>query len=540
MRRIGLVWRTVRHLTVRQLVYQLLSRLRPSARLRLPRTVPDAYFLAVPAADKPRSWVSATFTFLNASVLMPLVDWNYSANGKLWTYNLNYFDFLNQPALSLEDGLGLIRQFMARTDGLRDGLEPYPTSLRLINWIQFLSRYHYQDDTINRHLYAQAGLLNRRLEYHLAGNHLLENGFALLTAALYFQQARWLARATKLVRAELSVQILPNGGHDERSPMYHQLLLDRLLDVLLALKHETWPDATAHLTYLDGQASRMLVWLEGITFRNGDVPMVNDAVWGVAPTTAQLQRKAQLVLDLPTSGDAHQRVKQGLDLILLPDDATTGYRMLTFPRYELLADVGAIGPDHQPGHAHADTFSFVLYVDNQPFIVDSGTSTYAIGVRRVWERSTAAHNTVDVMDINSSEVWSGFRVGRRARPTVTVNTASTLAARHDGYRRLGITHGRTWLTEPTQIRIIDQLTTPDKRDVAGVARLHFYPDLPVSLVGNRIIAGSVQIDCTSLGPTPELRLTTYELAEGFNRLRTALCVDIAFASNLETHISLTV
>lgn len=538
MIRIGLVWRTVRHLTGRQLVYQLLYRLRPRPRLRLPQTVPDVCFLAVPPANKPRSWAANSFTFLNEPVHMPLVDWNYFAQGKLWTYNLNYFDFLNQPLMSLNDGLALIRQFMARMDDLRDGLEPYPTSLRLINWIQFLSRHQYRDGIINRHLYAQADLLSGRLEYHLVGNHLLENGFALLTAALYFRQDRWLALAGKLVRAELAVQILKDGGHDERSPMYHQILLDRLLDVVLALKHQTRPDTTDHLVYLREQARRMLAWLESITFRNGDIPMVNDAVRDIAPSTAQLRTKGRLVLGA-VAGEVPPGPIEG-NIVLLPDGVTTGYRLFTLPRYELLADVGAVGPDHQPGHAHADTFSFVLYVDNQPFIVDSGTSTYETSLRRTWERSTAAHNTVDVLAIHSSEVWAGFRVGRRARPAVTVNTVTSLAATHDGYRKLGITHARTWTTEPTQIRITDQLTARQGRAVTGVARLHFHPDLAVTLAGNRIRAGAVVITCTSSGAAPTLRLTTYELAEGFNRLRTAPCVEITFERDLETYIFLTV
>ena len=57
-------------------------------------------------------------------------------------------------------------------------------------------------------------------------------------------------------------------------------------------------------------------------------------------------------------------------------------------------DIGKIGPDYQPGHAHADTFTFCLYFKNTPIVVDTGTSTYNIGKRRDKERSTMVHNTV--------------------------------------------------------------------------------------------------------------------------------------------------
>ena len=37
-----------------------------------------------------------TFEFLNKKKKFNKIDWNFSENGKLWNYNLVYFDFLNQ------------------------------------------------------------------------------------------------------------------------------------------------------------------------------------------------------------------------------------------------------------------------------------------------------------------------------------------------------------------------------------------------------------------------------------------------------------
>ena len=52
--------------------------------------------------------------------------------------------------------------------------------------------------------------------------------------------------------------------------------------------------------------------------------------------------------------------------------------------YECL-DVGKIGPDYILGHAHNDIFSFILYVDNEPFIIDRGISTYNQSLLRLEE-----------------------------------------------------------------------------------------------------------------------------------------------------------
>jgi hypothetical protein len=540
MSKIGLIWRTVRYLSARQIAYQLVNRLRKRPKLRLPKRAPIGHFLVVPDADKSVSYTARTFTFLNQPILFAsAIDWNYAQNGKLWTYNLNYFDYLNQtsPGLTAEEGQRLIREFSTHTDSLNDGLEPYPTSLRVINWIEFLSRHRIRDDKIEIHLFAQIDLLNKRLEYHLAGNHLLENGFALLLGALYFQQKHWFRRASKLLRRELTIQILADGAHDERSPMYHQLLLDRLLDVLITLEANSWHNDASLVEFLAGISTKMLAWLNAVTFANGDVPMVNDAAFRIAPTSAQILTKAQR---LPFR-EKSKRAEMLISSLPLGSQAgqDSGYRMYRWPHYELFVDAGAVGPDHQPGHAHADTFSFVLYVDGKPVIVDSGTSTYQIGSRRAWERSTAAHNTVEISESNSSEIWSGFRVGRRAHVTIRKESDAGISAHHDGYRSIGMTHVRDWHTESLKFSILDRIIghkADCKARLSCVARLHFHPDVLVRSYTDHVMAGPIELRFLS-DTTPKLVLKPYLMADGFNRLRSGHCLEITFTNYLNTIVT---
>ena len=69
--------------------------------------------------------------------------------------------------------------------------------------------------------------------------------------------------------------------------------------------------------------------------------------------------------------------------------------------------------------------SCLVYVDGVPLLVDTGTSGYAAGPVRSYERSTAAHNTVTVDGADSTEVWGAFRAARLAR-------VSGIQARADG------------------------------------------------------------------------------------------------------------
>ncbi|MCX6218392.1 alginate lyase family protein [Spirosoma sp.] len=543
MSKLGLVWRTVRHLTMRQLVFQVLVRIRTRPRLRFPKITPATYSLTVPDAAKPVTYRAGVFTLLNRTYEPETgaIDWSgqhseVAGYRKLWTYHLNYFDFLNQPGLLPETGLALIHDFIYQPGSLRDGLEPYPTSLRIMNWIQFLSRHQLQNKVISRHLAAQIELVSRRVEYHIGGNHLLENGFSLLMGALYYRNKQWFSKGSALVQAELQTQILADGGHYERSPMYHQVLLDQLLTVLLALQADDWhrgQNAT-FADFLAGKAHQMSCWLDRITFCNGDVPMVNDSAFGIAPATNQLRKKAASLWPVTHKcrmETGHSGKQKSTD---------TGYRMFRQDRYELFVDVGSVGPSEQPGHAHADTFSFVLYADGVPLIVDSGTSTYEPGPRRAWERSTAAHNTVEVNGVNSSEVWANFRVGRRARVTILDDTSDQLTARHDGYRHLGLTHERAWLIEPTGITITDQLVRVRNRPnevPTGVARFHVHPAATVQIAGQ-----TVSVDGWTFAFVSEaerlVTLESYAMAEGFNQLHPGYCIRVDFRGNLKTTLTL--
>ncbi|MFC5409156.1 heparinase II/III family protein [Larkinella bovis] len=517
MKRGWLYWNTVRYLRPQQILYQLINRFRPKPSLsigRLPKT--GVRRLHFPPPDKPVSVQGRTFTFLNKAVSFPgAIDWNYAGEGRLWAYNLNYFDFLIQPGLDRDQGLDLIRQFIDKTGQLNDGLEPYPTSLRIINWIRFLSFHDLQVTDIQAHLRAQVNLLENRLEYHLGGNHLLENAFALVLAAIFFQDRVLYRKASALLLEQLREQVLADGGHYERSTMYHQILLDRLLDVCCVLRQPDGYQDPVLESVLLHQARRMLGWLEAVTFSNGNMPLVNDAAQGIAPSASELGAKARLL------GISSEKA-------VLSD---SGYRLLKTQTLELLADVGAVGPGHQPGHAHADTFSFELQVRGKPVIVDAGTSTYEANARRQWERSTAAHNTVQVGETDSSEVWGGFRVARRATVTLVQDSATSLRAQHNGYARFGCTHERSWdLIDAGTIRITDRLLGPGK--VRGVARLHFHPSVRISIAGKELMAGPLQIRFLNVS-IGQVTVGTYEYAVAFNQLQVAPCIEIAFLELLE-------
>ncbi len=445
------------------------------------------------------------FKFLNLSTKfgdIDCIDWNYDKHGKLWTYNLTYFDFLSMD--SDIDKKELIESFIKSIKDIKDGLEPFPISLRGINWIKYLSYQNIKNQRIDDSLYAQYYILLDNLEYHLLGNHLLENGFSLLLGAYYFQDEILYLKAKEILLEQLDEQILEDGGHFELSPMYHQIMLFRLLDSINLVQNNFWKDREL-LDFLRLKAELMLGWLQNISYKNGDIPLFNDSAKGIAPTTVQLMNYSkELNLDISS--------------INLLD---SGYRKVTKSNYECIVDIGQIGAEYIPGHAHSDTFNFELRIKDKDFIVDTGLSTYETCERRDIERSTLSHNTVEVNGQNQSEVWGGFRVANRAKIIDIKEENSSIEATHDGY--MPILHTRRWTFEENRVVIVDRLSGKSK----GVARLHFHPN-----VTREDILAHLSIDSDSF------EFGEYLYSPEFNTKTTAIVVSINFLDFLEVTIEI--
>jgi hypothetical protein len=483
--KLKLHFHTIRYLKLKQILFRMYYAHRRALRRLLgsqyryfieKSVTPLNFSYTIPSKDIYRD---NTFHLLNIEFPIPengKIDWNYTGHGKLWNYHLNYFDYLTQPDISFDKGLQWIDSFIRQFEINRWGCEPYPTSLRLINWIKFFNSRESGKEvkyiaSSNAFIYSQAMILKDNLEYHLMANHLLENGFALLFAAHYFNDSRLYKLAEKILSKELKEQILVDGCHIERSPMYHQEILFHLLDCVNLMRHnQMFPGALLQL--LEETADKMLSWLSNMTFANGKIPLFNDCANGVAPTTGQILEYAGR-LSFDTKGAA--------DRLKLSE---SGYRKIVKPDYEMIVDAGDIGPDYQPGHAHCDTLSFVLHHRRRPLIVDSGTSSYEKPENRAIERGTAGHNTVAIEEFEQNELWSNFRVARRAYARILQELENLIEAKHTGYKRIGAVHKRRFEFENNRIDIKDFIKSRNTYNC--YAYFHLYPGITPTIEGSTV------------------------------------------------------
>lgn len=451
------------------------------------------------------------FHFLNLSQTFEKINWDHSNFGKLWTYNLNYFDFLNQASITKEQGLALIYDFMPQLPNLKNANEPYPISLRGINWIKFLSKHKISDQSIDTSLYSQYLLLLNNIEYHLLGNHLLENGYALYIGGCYFKDEVLLLKGYRIIQNELKEQILEDGGHFELSVMYHQILLSRLMDCFAFSQKEE------HKKLFEEYIQKMLRWQDLITRNINGIPLLNDAAKHIAPTKEQL-------IDYAAALNIHWSWGSAK----LSD---SGYRTVHFKESTLIFDIGKIGPSYIPGHAHADIFNFVLYDKGEPFIVDTGISTYEKNARRQLERSTCSHNTVEINGKNQIDVWGGFRVGKRATIQIEKDTLSHTVASHNGYKNEGVVHQRSFIVHQQKD---NSFTIEDKllgKACKAKAYFHFHPSCKVELHDDlmKVSDWTIQINNAK-----KLYLQAFTYSEEYNNLTESIVAVAEFEGSLQT------
>jgi hypothetical protein len=370
-----------------------------------------------------------------------------------------------------------------------------------VSWIRFLLRFDLKDKAILHRLYSDADWLSRFPEYHLQGNHLFENSIALLCAGLYFSNKRFSEKGTDLLRQCIEEQILQDGGHIEGSPMYHSLLLWRLMQCL-ELYEAVRSSEDAFSTFLRQTTGKMLGWLTTLTFSDGTWPMFNDAAADIAPTTGELLRYAAGIGLSP-------------EAITLRE---SGYRMIREGAFELAVDVGRIQPAYQPGHSHADIGTFCLHYEGKAVLIDSGTSTYEVSPRRALERSTSAHNTVVIGGTNSSEMWKSFRVGRRARLAEVKEHDHSISLAYEPYAFPGVVHKRTLSWNDNCIQVEDFI---QGYKAASEAFLHFDPSVEVTLTTDQLIQ-TEQLNIYT-NKKEMVHLCDFQAASGFNQLKHAVC-----------------
>lgn len=482
--------------------------------------------------QKPSTVDGVTFFFLRKKGDI-LNGWNNPIYEKLWLYKLHYLDDLNSTEANSNPNLAnsLVSSWIAHNSDFKgNGWEPYTLSLRIVNLLKWLSRTKHNDNKILVSIATQTNALDNLIEYHIQGNHLFSNAKALIFSGLLLNSPRssyWLSKGLRILDKELSKQFLADGAHFELSPMYHAILLWDICDLINVASMSQISELNEHIRKWTNILSKGIVWLEHMVHPDKDISFFNDAAFNVAPSLKLIKTYANDVCKL------FSIEPQLSDYPSCAFNKDSGYASIYLsPLDKAILDLANVGPAFQPGHAHADTFSFELSLWGRRVFVNSGTSIYGASDERQRQRSTRAHNTLEINGTNSSDVWSGFRVGKRARVFIEYVDISDgkvrISAKHDGYSSLTrrLLHTRTWNLTYNSLIIEDHISIHQK----ATARLFIHPEVICNISGERILLKTLEgeAEITFIGASSiELEPSTWHPEFGVTLKNLCIKVEIA-------------
>ncbi len=331
-----------------------------------------------------------------------------------------------------------------------------------------------------RSLNRQAEHLARALPDGLIGAALLRAICGLMLAALLLPQndragEKWLRRGQRLLDRELAAQILPDGGHVERSPAVMLDLLEHLLDLhqAFALTRRAPPEQLASSIENLASALRLL------THPDGGLALFNDS---------SEEDAAEIALALGRA--AALRNGELRELAQLPQ---SGFQRVAAGKTVVIADAGAPPPHGYDGHAHAGTLSFELSHGAERIIVNCGAHPAAPEWRAV-QGATAAHSTLVVDDTNSSMLLPpvGHASGGLALipKSVVVRREATEAGqwldmRHNGYDEpFGLVHRRRLFLSADGNELVGEEILTGRGGNAFALRFHLHPGVQASVTQN--------------------------------------------------------
>ena len=153
--------------------------------------------------------------------------------------------------------------------------------------------------------------------------------------------------------------------------------------------------------------------------------------------------------------------------------------------------------------------------------------------RRQLERTTESHNTIRINGLDSSEVWGGFRVARRAKIIALSESEDTIEATHDGYKRIGAYHTRRFKKTDHTLVIDDEVES--KNTYLLETFLHFHPDCTVTISGHCIeVDTHIKIKIVN---SENISLEEYDYSLGFNKTKKATKIRALVGGNSRIVIS---
>jgi uncharacterized heparinase superfamily protein len=363
----------------------------------------------------------------------------------------------------------LVSEFM-ETDTLDTaGTTPDVTGARLASW---LGHYDFfaasADDDFRQRLMSRLVMDARSLSAALPAERLDGRALTALKGLLAASVAMPehvgnLPRVLKFLTPEIGRQFFPDGSHIERSPATNLAALQDLTEIRALLQAAGAEPPPELLSAIEKAAAA----LRALRHSDGGLVLFNG-------TKEDLGSLVDLVL-----------AQAGRARGAIASLSSSGLYRLTAAKSLVFMDAGMPTPPGLDQFAHAGTLGFEFSVAKERLIVNCGAAPAVAGDWRDALRSTAAHSTLTIADVSSSEIRENG-LGRRPAHVNAARQdaagASWIEANHDGWARLfgAVHHRRLGLFDSG-----DELHGEDLIEAAQpqpfTIRFHLHPNVTASL-----------------------------------------------------------
>jgi len=493
------------------------------------------------------------FTFLNKTLYFKdSINWNINESEtgtRLWAFHLHYLEYLVDLSKSYYDDLDKDKiSFIKST--IRDwsisnplnnakndyaAWSRYSVSTRIISLIR-INYFLYKADNkdieflkfLNSLIAKHALFIKNNLELDILGNHIIRNYKALIFSSIFLKDRKLRLLADQVFNKHIKNQFdIKSGMHSELSPMYASVVAEDLMDIYLL----------TNMSRLKNIITKLLNCLNHLSV-NDQYFFFNDSVNNFAPKNSYLQNYNKF-LGLSSKEEIYHSDISGI--ILYP----TGGHQARDKNNNVIFAVNCSNPDMQDGHYHCSNLSFELFFNNEKIFTNSGVYGYSNNYLRNEFRSTSYHNTLQYKDLEQSEIWSLFRVARRAKSSYRYkekNNGFKIYSSVEGFNfNHIIKHNREINFQDNCLSIIDSVYD-NKVQVFGDSRVFFHlsNDLDISVLNDKaVLISCLGKDICQFQSNIPIKIEETLLSKEFGLLdkkKTIVLEDKNYDSNFESKI----
>lgn len=278
-------------------------------------------------------------------------------------------------------------------------------------------------------------IIKHRARFSSANNHLVVEMLAVGMAGILFEKKEWIQLSVNILTQELPRQNYEDGVNKEMSLHYQSFVMEAYGILWLSLMYNHYEVPTLWKQYLSSMSQYMADCCgdfgEVIVFGDNDEGKLLDLQGRIEDHYRYVLQLMGILLDKKyTSANlienlywittkSQQEVYHKKELYvpnLVSHYKIGGYTILRSHDRKVLVgiDHAELGFENIAAHGHADALSIQVYYEGKPVLIDSGTYNYHVSKKiRNEIRSTEAHNTVYVNDMEQAEVLGPFLWGKR-------------------------------------------------------------------------------------------------------------------------------